>query len=95
LRPKLIDARYRWAAGIYAAGLTQALAAPTEDAGPEGRHPIPALQARGHQFDAHETEYGRSHADRLRAHRAVRDLRIEQSRYRQPGIRRALAPGRS
>jgi pimeloyl-ACP methyl ester carboxylesterase len=91
LRPKAIDARYRWAADIYAAGLTRALAAPdgqTLDL-KAGTYPLPFGTATI-QFDAHETEWsGRTLTDFVPTEQF--DIYGLNNRYRQPGIGVPLA----
>jgi len=91
LRPKPIDARYRWAADIYAAGLTQALAAPdgqTLDL-KAGTYPLPFGTA-VIQFDAHETEWsGRTLTDFVPTEQF--EIYGLNNRYRQPGIGVPLA----
>ena len=90
-RPAAIDARYRWAADIYAAGLAQALRAP------DGR--TLALQGGTYalpfgtltlEFDAAETNWsGRTLTDFVpTAEYAVEGL---NNRYRQPGLGVPLA----
>src|SRR4029079_15349990 len=91
LRPKEIDARYRWAAELCAAGLTQALAAPdgkTLDL-KAGTYPLPFGTA-AIQFDAHETEWsGRTLTDFVPTEQV--EIYGLNNRCRQPGIGVPLA----
>lgn len=91
LRPPPVDARYRWAADIYAAGLTKALT------GPRGRtmhlrggaYPLPWGTAEV-SFDARETEWsGRTLSDFVTT--AQYQVHGLNNRYRQAGIGVPLA----
>ena len=91
LRPEAVDARSRWAADIYAGGLTQTLT------GPDGRtlqlqggaHPLPWGTADIH-FDASETKWsGRTLTDFVPTEQY--EIHGLNNRYRQPGIGVPLA----
>lgn len=91
LRPPAVDARARWAADLYAGGLTQALAAPDgrtlELRG--GAFPLPWGTA-DVRFDASETEWsGRVLTDFVPTEQF--EIRGLNNRYRQPGIGVPLA----
>ncbi|MBX3027041.1 alpha/beta fold hydrolase [bacterium] len=91
VRPQPVDARYRWAADIYAAGLTKALT------GPKGKtmqlrggtYPLPWGTA-DISFDASETEWsGRMLSDFVTT--AQYQVHGLNNRYRQAGIGVPLA----
>jgi pimeloyl-ACP methyl ester carboxylesterase len=91
LRPQAIDARYRWAADIYAAGLSRALAAPDGKTLllKGGSYPLPFGTAVV-QFDDSEVEWsGRTLTDFVPTEQY--EIYGLNNRYRQPGIGVPLA----
>ena len=91
LRPQAIDARVRWAADIYAAGLTRALFAADGKTvvlqGGTYALPFGTLKI---EFDASETQWeGRVLSDFLPTEQY--EIRGINNRYRQPGIGVPLA----
>ena len=91
VRPQPVDARYRWAADIYAVNLTHALTGPdgTTLELKSGTYPLPFGTA-DIQFDAAETEWsGRTLSDFVPTTQF--DVYGLNNRYRQPGIGVPLA----
>jgi pimeloyl-ACP methyl ester carboxylesterase len=89
--PQPVDARYRWAADIYAAGLTKALSAPDGKTLQlqSGTYPLPWGSAAIH-FDASETAWsGRRLSDFVTT--SQYEIHGLNNRYRQAGIGVPLA----